>query len=114
MRRETKTMNRTKAQLLEIQKKLEDLMDSDATQEEAIWAVNGILYEMKVDIQSDWIEHDLEYAIQLTKMQKDLLETYKKTKRMIQQTKDHFDFPDPEAERRSMFTDGLNEEDFEF
>ena len=72
-------------------------MDSNATQEEAIWAVNGILYEMKVDIQSDWIEHDLEYAIQLTKIQKDILETYQKTKRMIQQTKDHFDFPDPEA-----------------
>ena len=114
MRRKTKTMNRTKAQLLEIQKKLEDLMDSDATQEEAIWAVNSILYEIDVNIQPYWIEQDLECAIQLTKIQKDLLETYKKTKRMIQQTKDHFDFPDPEAERRSMFTDGLNEEDFEF
>ncbi len=33
---------------------------------------------------------------------------------MIQHVKDHFDFPDPEAERMSMFTDGLNEEDFEF
>lgn len=36
-------MNRRKAQLLEIQKKLEDLMDSDATQEEAIQVLNDIL-----------------------------------------------------------------------
>lgn len=107
-------MNSIIEQLLQIQKRLNDLMDSDATQEEAIWAVNRILYEIDVNIQPDWIEQDLEYAIHLTKMQKDILETYKKTMRMIQQTKDHFDFPDPEAERRSMFTDGLNEEDFEF
>ena len=107
-------MNSIIEQLLQIQKRLNDLMDSDATQEEAIWAVNRILYEIDVNIQPDWIEQDLEYSIHLTKMQKDILETYKKTMRMIQQTKDHFDFPDPEAERRSMFTDGLNEEDFEF
>ena len=55
----------------------------------------------------------MECAIQPTKSQKELLETYKKTMRMIQQVKDHFDFPDPEAERRSMFTDGLNGEDYE-
>ena len=97
-------MNCIKEQLLQIQEKLNDLMDSDATQEEAIWAVNRILYEIDVNIQPDWIVQDLECAIHLTIMQKDLLETYKKTMRMIQQTKDHFDFPDPEAERRSMFT----------
>jgi len=51
---------------------------------------------------------------QPTKSQVELLETYRKTMRMIQNVKDHFDFPDPEAERRSMFTDGLNEEDFDF
>lgn len=109
-------MNRTKAQLLEIQKKLEDLMDSNATQEEAIWAVNRILYEIDVDIQPDinWLEQEMESSISLSKEKTDLLSTYKKTMHIIQQTKDHFDFPDPEAERRSMFTDGLNEEDFEF
>ena len=32
---------------------------------------------------------------------------------MIQYVKDHFDFPDPEAERKSMFTDGLNNPDYE-
>lgn len=109
-------MNGTKAQLLEIQKKLEDLMDSDATQEEAIWAVNRILYEIDVNIQPDinWLEQEMESHISLSKEKTDLLSTYKQTMRMIQQTKDHFDFPDPEAERKSMFTDGLNEEDFEF
>ena len=106
-------MNRTKEQLLQIQERLNDLMDSDASQKEAIWAVNKILYEIDVNIQPDWIEQELGYTIHLTKMQKELLETYKKTMRMIQQTKDYFDFPDPEAERKSMFTDGLNEEDFE-
>ena len=39
-------MNRTKEQLLQIQEKLNNLMDSDASQEEAIWAVNRILYEI--------------------------------------------------------------------
>ena len=109
-------MKSTKEQLLQIQEKLNDLIDSDATQEEAIWAVNRILYDIDVNIQPDidWIEQDIECTIQPTKSQKELLETYKKTMRMIQHVKDHFDFPDPEAERRSMFTDGLNEEDFEF
>ena len=108
-------MNSIIEQLLQIQKRLNDLMDSDATQEEAIWAVNRILYEIDVNIQPDidWIEQDMECAIQPTKWQRELRETYKKTMRMIQHVKDHFDFPDPEAERRSMFTDGLNEEDFE-
>lgn len=108
-------MKRIKEQLLQIQEKLNDLIDSDATQEDAIWEVNRILYDIDVNIQPDidWIEQDMECAIQPTKWQRDLLETYKKTMRKIQNVKDHFDFPDPEAERRSMFTDGLNEEDFE-
>ena len=33
--------------------------------------------------------------------------------RMIQYVKDHFDFPDPEAEIKTMFTDGLNNPDYE-
>lgn len=109
-------MKNTKEQLLQIQEKLNDLIDSDATQEEAIWAVNRILYDIDVNIQPDidWIEQDIECAIKPIKWQKELLATYKKTMRMIQNVKDHFDFPDPEAERKSMFTDGLNEEDFEF
>ena len=60
----------------------------------------------------DCIEHDMGCAIQPTKSQKELLETYKKTMRLIQHVIDHFDFLNPEAERKSMFTDGLNEEDF--
>ncbi len=108
-------MKSPKEQLLQIQEKLNDLIDSDATQEEAIWSVNRILYDIDVNIQPDidWIEQDMACAIKPIKWQKELLETYKKTMRMIQQVKDHFDFPDPEAERQSMFTDGLNEEDFE-
>ena len=109
-------MNRTKEQLLQIQERLNDLMDSDTSQEEAIWAVNKILYEMDVEIRPDinWLEQEMESNISLSKEKMDLLNTYKKTMRVIQQTKDHFDFPAPEAERKSMFTDGLNEEDFEF
>ena len=61
----------------------------------------------------DCIEHDMEYAIQPTKSQKELLETYKKTMRMIQYVKDQFDFPDLEAERKLMYTDGLNDPDYE-
>ncbi len=108
-------MKSTKEQLLQIQEKLNDLIDSDATQEDAILEVNRILYDIDVNIRPDinWIEQDMEGSIQPTKWQRELLETYKKTMRMIQQVKDHFDFPDPEAERRSMFTDGLNGEDYE-
>ena len=107
-------MKSTKEQLLQIQEKLNDLIDSDATQEDAIQEVNKILYDIDVNIQPDidWIEQDMECTVQPNKSQKELLETYKKTMRMIQHVKDHFDFPDPEAERRSMFTDGLNGEDF--
>ena len=107
-------MKSTKEQLLQIQEKLNDLIDSDATQEDAIQEVNKILYDIDVNIQPDidWIEQDMEGTVQPNKSQKELLETYKKTMRMIQHVKDHFDFPDPEAERRSMFTDGLNGEDF--
>ncbi len=36
-------MKSTKEQLLQIQEKLNDLIDSDATQEDAIWSVNRIL-----------------------------------------------------------------------
>lgn len=109
-------MKSTKEQLLQIQEKLNDLIDSDATQEDAIWSVNRILYDIDVNIRPDmdWIEQDMECVIQPTKSQRELLKTYKTTMRMIQYVKDHFDFPDPESERRSMFTDGLNEEDFEF
>jgi len=108
-------MKSTKEQLLQIQEKLNDLIDSDATQEEAIWSVNRILYDIDVNIRPDinWIEQDMECSIQPTKWQREMLETYKKTMRMIQNVKDHFDFPDPEAERRSMFTDGLNNPDYE-
>ena len=88
-------MKSTKEQLLQIQEKLNDLIDSDATQEEAIWSVNRILYDIDVNIQPDidWIEQDQECAMQPTKWQRDLLETYKKTMRMILHLKDHFDFP---------------------
>lgn len=108
-------MNRTKEQLLQILERLNDLMDSETSQEEAIWAVNKILYEMDVEIRPDinWLEQEMESNISLSKEKMDLLNTYKKTMRVIQQTKDHFDFPDPEAERISMFTDGLNNPDFE-
>ena len=87
-------MKSTKEQLLQIQGKLNDLIDSDATQEDAIWEVNRILYDIDVNIQPDidWIEQDQECVIQPTKSQRELLETYKKTMRMIQQVKDHFDF----------------------
>ena len=109
-------MNCIKEQLLQIQETLNDLMDSDASQEEARLAVNRILYEIDINIRPDidWLEEEMESSIMLSKVKMDLLKTYKKTTRMIQQTKDHFDFPAPEAERKSMFTDGLNEEDFEF
>ena len=109
-------MYSTKEQLLQIQEKLNNLMDSDASQEEAKLAVNRILYEIDINIRPDidWLEEEMESSIMLSKVKMDLLKTYKKTTRMIQQTKDHFDFPAPEAERKSMFTDGLNEEDFEF
>ena len=108
-------MYSTKEQLLQIQEKLNNLMDSDASQEEAIWAVNRILYEIDNNIRPDinWLEQELESNISLSKVKTDMLNTYKKTMRMVQQTKDHFDFPDPEAERRSMFTDGLNDPDYE-
>lgn len=108
-------MYSTKEQLLQIQEKLNNLMDSDASQEEAIWAVNRILYEIDNNIRPDinWLEQELESNISLSKVKTDILNTYKKTMRMVQQTKDHFDFPDPEAERRSMFTDGLNDPDYE-
>jgi len=108
-------MYSTKEQLLQIQEKLNNLMDSDASQEEAIWAVNRILYEIDNNIRPDinWLEQELESKISLSKVKTDMLNTYKKTMRMVQQTKDHFDFPDPEAERRSMFTDGLNDPDYE-
>lgn len=108
-------MYSTKEQLLQIQEKLNNLMDSDASQEEAIWAVNRILYEIDNNIRPDinWLEQELESNISLSKVKTDMLNTYKKTMRMVQQTKDHFDFPDPEAERKSMFTDGLNDPDYE-
>lgn len=32
---------------------------------------------------------------------------------MIQYVKDQFDFPDLEAERKSMYTDGLNDPNYE-
>ena len=106
-------MDRTIEQLLLIQKRLNELMDSDASQEEAMRFVSTIEHDIDVNIQPDWIEQDFECAFHQTKMQKDLFETYKKTMRLIQLTKDHFDFPDPEAERRTMFTDGLNDPDYE-
>ena len=100
---------------MQIQEKLNDLIDSDATQEDAILEVNRILYDIDVNIRPDinWIEQDMEGSIQPTKWQRELLETYKKTMRMIQQVKDHFDFPDPEAERKLMYTDGLNDPNYE-
>jgi len=55
----------------------------------------------------------MECAIQPTKSQKELLETYKKTMHMIQNVKGQFEFPDLEAERKSMYTDGLNNLDYE-
>ena len=90
-------------------------MDSGVTQQEAILVVNRILYEIDINIRPDinWLEQELESNISLSKVKTDMLNTYKKTMRMVQQTKDHFDFPDPEAERRSMFTDGLNDPDYE-
>ena len=108
-------MYSTKEQLLQIQKRLNDLMDSGVTQQEAILVVNRILYEIDINIRPDinWLEQELESNISLSKVKTDMLNTYKKTMRMVQQTKDHFDFPDPEAERRSMFTDGLNDPDYE-
>ncbi len=36
-----------------------------------------------------------------------------KTMRMIQYVKDQFDFPDLEAERKLMYTDGLNDPNYE-
>ena len=91
-------------------------MDSGVTQQEAILVVNRILYEIDINIRPDinWLEQELESNISLSNVKIDILKTYKKTIRLIQQTKDHLDFPDPEAERKSMFTDGLNEDDFEF
>ena len=108
-------MNRTKEQLLQIQEKLNDLIDSDASQKDAILAVNRILYEIDINIRPDinWLEQEMESSVSLSNAKTDLLKTYKKTIDLIQLTKDHFDFPDPEAERRSMFTDGLNDPDYE-
>lgn len=54
----------------------------------------------------------MECAIQPNKSQKELLETYKKTMRMILHLKDHFDFPG-KKQRKSMYTDGLNNPDYE-
>ena len=71
-------MNRTKEQLLQILERLNDLMDSETSQEEAIWAVNKILYEMDVEIRPDinWLEQEMESNISLSKEKMDLLNTY--------------------------------------
>ena len=108
-------MKSAKEQLLRIQEKLNDLIDSDATQEDAIRSVNKILYDMDPNIQFDinWIRQNMQCAIQPTTSQRELLETYNKTMQMIQHVKDYYDFPDPEAERRLMFPDGLNDPDYE-
>ena len=108
-------MKGAKEHLIQIQAKLNDLIDSDATQEDAIRSVNRILYDMDPNIQFDidWIRQNMQCAIQPTKSQRELLETYNKTMRMIQRVKDYFDFPDPEAERRLMFPDGFDDPDYE-
>ena len=108
-------MKGAKEHLIQIQAKLNDLIDSDATQEDAIRSVNRILYDMDPNIQFDidWIRQNMQCAIQSTKSQRELLETYNKTMRMIQRVKDYFDFPDPEAERRLMFPDGFDDPDYE-
>lgn len=71
---------------MQIQEKLNDLIDNDASQEEAMRLVNTIRHNIDVNIQPDidWIEQDMEGAIELSKWQIELLETYKKTMRMIQ------------------------------
>ena len=70
-------MNCIKEQLLQIQEKLNDLMDSDASQEEARLAVNRILYEIDINIRPDidWLEEEMESSIMLSKVKMDLLKT---------------------------------------
>ena len=111
-------MKDLKLRLKQIQEKLNELNDSNATQEEAILVVNDLLYEIKTNIKPEIDEwHDCiiekDGYVEPPKNYRDLLNEYKKTMRMIQKTKDEFDFPDPEAERRMMYPDGVNDPDFE-
>jgi hypothetical protein len=47
------------------------------------------------------------------KVRKNCWKHTKKTMHMIQNVKGQFEFPDLEAERKSMYTDGLNNPDYE-
>lgn len=111
-------MKDLKLQLKQIQEKINELNDSNASQKEAILVVNDLLYEINKNIKpgiDDWHNYIIDkigYA-EPPKDFQDLQNEYKKTMRMIQNTKDEFDFPDPEAERRMMYPDGVNDPDFE-
>ena len=104
-----------KAQLLQLQKKMHELMDSNATQEEAISVMNEIEHEViEIKHEIDDLDQYLEEISVPSHNNNELRKIYKKTIQLIQRVKDEFDFPDPSAERRMMYTDDINNPDFDF